>query len=74
MDRTYAKFAAKIISFLPWAYAEYPIWEQFPAINYVPYSSGEAAIEANGLHYMAISCTEEEISYPLIHKPYYGAR
>ena len=72
MGRTYAKFAAKIISFLPWTYAEYPIWEQFPAMNYVPYSSGEAAIEANGLHYVAYSCSEEEVSYPLIHKPYYN--
>lgn len=67
--RTYAKFAGTITSVIP---LDGPVWAFLPALNYVPYSSGEEAIEENGVHYVAISCTEEEVQFPLIHKSYYN--
>jgi uncharacterized delta-60 repeat protein len=71
--RFFVKFAAKIIEITPWS--EYDgffgdIWYYLPPSNYVPYSSFNDAIEANGVHYVVVSPIEQEATFPLIHKMY----
>jgi uncharacterized delta-60 repeat protein len=69
--RTFYKFAAQIKTDENWV-IPFPVWEFLPSINYVPYSSCEEAVESNGLIYGAGSCSEMEVTYPLIHKAIYG--
>jgi uncharacterized delta-60 repeat protein len=71
--RTFNKFAAKITSVDPNWNVPFPLWDFLPPINYAPYSSCDEAIEANGLIYVAESCTEMETVFPLIYKPLYGS-
>lgn len=73
--RTFFKFAATIVDVLPWSGGTVPfgnIWDILPPVNYVTYLSCDEAIEANGLIYVTLSCSEEETQFPLIHTPYYG--
>jgi len=71
--RAYFKYAATIVDFIPWDSPNYygPVWYYLPPTNYVTYTSGDEAIEANGVIYVAESCSEQETQFPLIHKSIY---
>lgn len=71
MGRTFFKFAATIVDVVDWSqgYWENP-WDYLPPVNYMTYSSCNEAIEDNGLIYVALSCIEQEVQFPLIHSSY----
>ena len=71
---TYVKFAATILSGTTWGEVFGSVWNYLPPVNYVTYTSGDEAIEANGVIYEVGSCLTPETTYPLIYTPYYGVK